>query len=97
MEIQRSTAGWKLVLVRRSQLVLAELVVVQAPAVLVERRAKRTEMFGYFMTDVMGMGWGVVVSYLLNWAVMHGGMNHLFDSKLIGRKDDASRSSTGIY
>ena len=80
-----------------TQLVLAELVVVQAPAVLVERRAKRTEMFGYFMTDVMGMGWGVVVSYLLNWAVMHGGMNHLFDSKLIGRKDDASRSSTGIY
>jgi hypothetical protein len=45
-ENQRSTAVWKLRSVRGSQLVLTELVVVQAAfAVLVERRAKRTEIF----------------------------------------------------
>ena len=42
-----------------SQLVLAELVVVQAAfAMLVERRAERTEKFVYFMTDVIGDGVG---------------------------------------
>jgi hypothetical protein len=38
---------------------LTELVVVQAAfAMLVVRRTKRTEMFGYFMTDVIGDGVG---------------------------------------
>jgi hypothetical protein len=52
-EIQPLIAVWKLVSVRGSQLVLTELVVVQAAfAMLVERRAERTEKFVYFMTVV---------------------------------------------
>ena len=45
-------------MVRDVQSVLTELVVVQAPAVLVERRTKRTEKFAYFMTVVIGDGVG---------------------------------------
>ena len=37
---------------------LTELVVVQAAAMLVERRAERTEKFVYFMTVVIGDGVG---------------------------------------
>jgi hypothetical protein len=59
LEFQRLIAVLKLVLVRGSQSVFLELVVVQAAfAMLVERRATRTEMFGYFMTDVIGDGVG---------------------------------------
>ena len=57
-DFQRFTAVWKLVSVRASQSVLTELVVVQAVAMLVERRAKTTEMFAYFMTVVIGDGVG---------------------------------------
>jgi len=73
--VQALTAVWKLESVSAAHSVLRE--VVQAFAMLVERRAKTTAKFVYFMTVVIGEGVGGrgELSYELGnaWRAMHGG------------------------
>ena len=82
--VQALTAVWKLESVSAAHSVLRE--VVQAFAMLVERRAKTTAKFVYFMTVVIGEGVGGrgELSYELGnaWRAMHGGIISLMRKTL---------------
>ena len=82
MEIQRSTASWKLASVRAHNQCWQSWWSYKRRLPCSWRGGPR----GQKCSDTswllwLGMGWGVVVSYLMNWVTMHGGMNHVFDSK----------------